>query len=305
MLAILREISVTCFFTSYLVVLVLELLRLVGRIPGRGLAVVIMIGLGLFTHVSYLILRAVGQSDDVARLATWTDWSLLLALGLMVCFTVLYFRRPETIVSFFFLPTVLLLIGLAIALRGQPPFSRGEAFEVWRNVHAVGMAAGSAAVTIGFLAGIMYLVQSWRLKNKKAGSSLRLPTLETLQRLNRSCLLFSTIAVGLGVIAGVVMNLNRWGQVGWTDGGVLFSLALFIWLMITSIIEISYATARRGRKIAYVTLASFGFLVLAMYGVVRSSHGSTSPSRIPSESMVPPTAESPVANVPGAEERAL
>ena len=43
MLAILREISVTCFFTSYLVVLVLELLRLLGRIPGRGLAVLSLI----------------------------------------------------------------------------------------------------------------------------------------------------------------------------------------------------------------------------------------------------------------------
>ena len=59
MLAILREISVTCFFTSYLVVLVLELLRLLGRIPGRGLAVIVMMVIGLFTHVCYLTLRAV------------------------------------------------------------------------------------------------------------------------------------------------------------------------------------------------------------------------------------------------------
>ena len=34
MLAIIREITITCFFTSYTVVLVLELLRLLGRIPG-------------------------------------------------------------------------------------------------------------------------------------------------------------------------------------------------------------------------------------------------------------------------------
>ena len=44
MLAILREISITCFFTSYLVVLVLELLRLLGRIPGRALLVIVMTG---------------------------------------------------------------------------------------------------------------------------------------------------------------------------------------------------------------------------------------------------------------------
>ena len=88
MLAILREISITCFFTSYLVVLVLELLRLLGRIPGRGLLVIVMTVIGLFTHICYLLLRATATNGsspgDAGLLATWSDWALLLALGLAV-----------------------------------------------------------------------------------------------------------------------------------------------------------------------------------------------------------------------------
>ena len=61
MSGVLREISVTCFCTSYIVVLVLELLRLLGRIPGRALAVIGMMALGLFTHITFLWLRA---TDD-------------------------------------------------------------------------------------------------------------------------------------------------------------------------------------------------------------------------------------------------
>lgn len=304
MLSILREISITCFFTSYAVVLGLELSRLIGRVPGRVVAAITFMALGLFTHVTYLSLRAGGflrvssaepavpnhwgeavvgdvitadWGREIGRLATWTDWSLLLALGLAVCFLVMYVRRPDTIVGLFFLPAVLLLIALAVALRDQPPFSRGQAFQVWRLIHALGMATGSAIVIIGFLGGVMYLVQSRRLKRKRAGGFLRLPTLESLQNLSRGCLLSSTVAVGIGVAAGVVMNLNRWGQVGWTDGGVLLSGAMFVWLLLASLFEMVYAPARRGRKIAYLTLASFGFLVLVMFAVLRSSHGVDQP----------------------------
>ncbi len=279
MLAFLSEISITCVFASYFVVLVLELLRLLGRIPGRGLFVIAMMSVGLFTHVCYLLLRATTLEGaevggpEVGLLATWSDWSLLLALGLASAFFVLYLRRPETIISFFFLPAVMSLLGLAIALGNRPPFSRTEAVEVWRSVHAIAMMAGSIAVLVGFLAGIMYLVQSRRLKLKRAGSSFRLPTLESLGRLNRRCLVGSTIAVGIGLIAGVVMNLNRWGSVGWTDRGVLLSTLLLVWLLGATCVEYFYAPASRGRKAIYLTLASGGFLVLAMIGVLTTSHG--------------------------------
>ena len=231
MLAILREISITCFFSSYLVVLVLELLRLMGRIPGRGLAVIVMTLVGIFTHICYLLLQASEASEfgDAGRLATWSDWALLLALGLAVSFLIFYARRPDTIVGFFFLPAVLLMIGLSIAARDLAPFTRTEAVAVWRSVHAIAMTVGTGAVLIGFLAGGMYLAQSWRLKHKRAGSSLlRLPTLESLARLNRRCLVISTAAVGIGLLSGIVMNLNRWGHVGWMDRGVLLSILLLL-----------------------------------------------------------------------------
>ncbi len=276
MLAILREISVTCFFTSYLVVLVLELLRLLGRIPGRGLAVIVMMTIGLFTHISYLTLRMLGtpNGSDVGLLATWSDWCYLLALGLAVCFLVLYLRRPDTIISFFFLPAVLATIAIGVSVRHAEPFSRTEAVGVWGTVHGLAMMVGAGAVLFGFLAGVMYLVQSSRLKHKKAGSTLRLPTLETLGRMNRRCLVISTIAVALGVLAGIVMNFNQSGHIDWNDRGILFSVLLFLWLIGTTALEFFYKPASRGRKAVYLTLASLGFLILAMTSVLKGSHGS-------------------------------
>ncbi len=281
MFLILQKISVTCFTASYLVVLAIELLRLVGRrLPGRGLAGLAMMAIGIFTHVSYLMLRATMVEsvdvtvDNVGRLATWTDWSLMVALGLALAYFILYLRRPDTVIGFFFLPAILAMIALAMSVRHLPAFDRGEATAFWRNVHAISMMVGSAAVLFGFLAGAMYLVQSWRLKRKRAGSALRLPTLETLQNLNRRCLVISTIAVGVGLISGVVMNLNRWGEIPWTNRGIMLSGVLFLWLASATVVEFLYAPASRGRKVAYLTLASFGFLVLAMSGVLTTPHGS-------------------------------
>lgn len=293
MLAIIREISITCFLTSYIVVLVLELLRLIGTIPGRGLLVIMMTGIGLFTHVCYLFLKAASPSldgvtsTDAGLLASWSDWALLLSLGLAVSFFVFYLRRPDTIIGFFFLPVVIGLIGISIALEGMPPFTRTEAVELWRSIHALAMVIGSGAVLIGFLAGVMYLTQSWRLKRKRAGSSFRLPTLESLARLNRQCLIISTCAVAGGLIAGVVMNLNRWGNVGWTDRGVLLSTLLFVWLAAATMMEFFYAPTSHGRKAIYLTLASFGFLVLAMIGVLTTSHGQSDAGTTPQSGLGP------------------
>ncbi|MCM2371715.1 cytochrome C assembly protein [Aporhodopirellula aestuarii] len=280
MLSILQQISVTCFTASYLVVLAIELLRLLGRrLPGRGLAGVIMMLVGIFTHVVYLSLRATmvdpesPAGAEIGRLATWTDWSLMVALGLAIAYLILYLRRPDTVVGYFFLPAILAMIALAMSVRHLPAFDRSEATAFWRNVHAISMMIGSAAVLFGFLAGAMYMVQSWRLKHKRAGSALRLPTLETLQNLNRRCLVVSTVAVGGGLVSGVVMNLNRWGEIPWTNRGILLSGLLFVWLASATAVEYLYAPASRGRKVAYLTLASFGFLVLAMSGVLTTSHG--------------------------------
>ena len=217
-------------------------------------------------------------------LATWSDWSLLVALGLAIAFALVYLRRPETIVSFFFLPAVLVMIAVSLAVRSQPPFSRSEAVEIWRSVHALAMMAGCLIVLMGFIAGIMHWVQAWRLKNHRAGSGLKLPTLETLSRWNRWALVAGTSAVAIGWIAGVVMNLNRWGQVGWTDRGVILSTILIVWLIIATLVEFFYTPVRRGRKAMYLTLASAGFLALAMYGVMTTPHGQQTVTPPPIES---------------------
>ncbi len=274
--AFLSGISVTCFVGSYFVALLLELTRSLVRLPGRGLLTIAFTAAGLFSQLVYLAVRARVSSvgGESGLYAGWYDWSLLVAWGLAACYLILYLRRPDTVVGLFLLPSILALIGLSVLTRSWAPFSREEAAGFWRSIHALAMMVGTASVLLGFLAGLMYLAQSSRLRAKQAGSGvLKLPTLERLQAMNRHCLVVSTVAVAVGLFAGVVMNLNQWGQVGWTERGVILSIVLLVWLMAASAVEFLYKPARQGRKIVYLTLASFGFLVLAMIGVLSSDHG--------------------------------
>lgn len=275
MQSFLGGISVTCFVGSYVVAMLLDASRAVGKLPGRGVLTIGFTVAGLFTQAVYLIVRAVGENQpgDRGLLAGWHDWSLLVAWGLAACFLALYLRRPDTSVGLFLLPPVLVLVALAWPMRNWEPFTRDEAVGLWRMAHGLAMMVGTAAVLMGFLAGLMYLTQAHRLRNKQAGrAGLRLPTLERLQAMNRHCLVVSTIAVGIGLLAGIVMNLNRWGNVSWSGGGVILSLILLVWLLAATAVEFFYRPARQGRKIVYLTLASFGFLVLAIYGTLSSEH---------------------------------
>lgn len=281
----LSGISVTCFVGSYLVAMGLELTRPVFKVPARTALIGGFTVAGLITQAVYLVMLAnplhtadgMSIGKDVGLLADWYSWSLLLAWAVALAYLVLFLRRPETTIGYFLLPPVLGLILLALAVDDWAPFNRQRAVGFWRTIHGMSMLVGAAIVLIGFLAGIMYLVQSARLKRKRRGSSgLKLPTLEWLQGLNRAALVASMIAVAVGTLAGVVMNLNASGSVAWTSRGIVLPLVLFLWLVAATTIEFLYRPARQGRKIAYLTLASFGFLVLAMSGVLGSGHGAVS-----------------------------
>jgi hypothetical protein len=281
----LHGITATCFVGSYFAAMLLELTRSLVAVPGRAVMTIGFTVAGLFAHAVYLIVRAVGQNRlaETGLLAGWYDWSLLVAWGVAACFLTLYLRRPDTSVGLFLLPPVLVLVGLATFTRSWEPFSRVEAVGFWRSIHGLAMMVGTAAVLMGFIAGLMYLTQAYRLKNKHAGGRrLRLPTLERLQAMNRHCLVVSTAAVAVGLLAGVIMSVNRWGYVAWTEGGVILSLILLLWLMAATTVEFIYPPARQGRKIVYLTLASFGFLVLAMYGILSSEHGRQTAGPAPS-----------------------
>jgi hypothetical protein len=92
--------------------------------------------------------------------------------------------------------------------------------------------------------------------------------LEWLQTINKQSLAYSSCFIALGLVAGIVLNTIKFRGAGqpvpWTDSVVVSSAALLVWLIAATVFEWAYKPAQQGRKVAYLTVASFLFLALVM-----------------------------------------
>ncbi|MCU0961104.1 MAG: cytochrome c biogenesis protein CcsA [Pirellulaceae bacterium] len=276
----LSGVSILCFTASYAVTLTLEVSRLWLRLPVRWLLMIGFAAAGLVAHTIYLAMlaRADVQRGSGTPLSHWTDWCLLAAWVLAVVYLRLAVRRRENAVGIFLLPLVLALIGAGYAVREHPPFARAQALSYWSVLHGVLLLAGTVAAALALAVGIMYLLQSDRLKRKlPPRPGFRLPTLEWLHKFNRRAMLTATFLITLGLLAGIVLNFIRQAghhrTVSWTDPVVLWSLVLLLWLTAEAVLERRYRPAREGRSVAYATVASCLLLGLVLWLVLAGQHG--------------------------------
>jgi hypothetical protein len=273
----LANIHVVCFFTSYAVALGLEISRLFFRMPVRLVVMIGIAGMGLALHSIYLWNHA---AAGAVPLSSWHDWYLIASWIMAATYLGLVASRPQTNVGLFLLPVVLILTAVAWAFPPGNSFTRDRAVQMWGTAHGLMLLLGTVAVSFGFAAGLMYLVQSWRLKHHAVVlSGLKLPSLEWLQSVNKQALVYSSCFIALGLIAGIVLNAvearGRGPAVPWSDSIVISSALMLVWLIAATIFEWFYKPAQQGRKVAYLTIASFLFLALVMAMLVVSGmqHG--------------------------------
>lgn len=271
-----ENISITCFFASYVVALALEASRLVFRSGVRG---ALMLGFGLagvLAHTLYLGHRATVTAPS--PLASEYDFYLVAAWVLAAIYLYLTVYHSQSPIGLFVLPVVLLFIVSAWLFGDPRPIPKTAASYWWGAIHGVSLLLGTVAVTIGFLTGVMYLLQSRRLKKKLTpGQGLRLPSLEWLQRMNTRTIAIAVLMLVCGFLAGVILNLNKsrnGDHVPWTDPVILSSSFLVVWMVIAWLFNHLYKPAQQGRKVAYLTVASFLFLVIALISILApTDHG--------------------------------
>jgi len=263
----LSGVSIICFAASYAVTLALEITRPLFRSGIRGAVMIGFAGAGLFAHTVFLAYRAVESAGS--PLAGKQDWYLVAAWVLVVTYLYLTYYHPKTAFGVFLLPLVLGLIGVAALVPDAQPFARPSASRLWGAIHGTSILLGTVSVLVAFAAGLMYLGQAYRLKHKLPPQpGLRLPSLEWLQRTNSRAILIALVMLGLGILAGGILNRINYDRhltrLPWSDPFVLSTLVMFAWLLLSAGIGLFYKPARQGRKVAYLTLVSFVFLVIAL-----------------------------------------
>ena len=276
-MAVFAGVTVSCFLLSYLLVLAFEAARIYLKFPGRNVLLVSVMALGLIAHSLFIFNQfslATPAGDPPQLLSNWFQWAVLGAWGLALACLVLTIRNPNGSIGLFLIPLVLTLIGLGLLLRGAPPFHPETTINLWRVIHGVGLLGSTMFIALGLAFGAMYLLQSYLLKSRKARRSrIKLPTLEFLQSMNRLSIFASLFGLAIGLVSGIVLNFNREGQIAWFSGGVVFTFALFLWVLLAALWELASRGALGGRRSAYLAIANFVFMVVVLAVVLYGSHG--------------------------------
>lgn len=273
----LAGVTVSCFLLSYLLVLLLEAARIYLKFPGRTLLVIGTLLAGVVAHSIFLTnqfwLGAL-TSERPQLLSNWFEWAVLGAWGLAVASLILTVRNPQGSIGLFLMPLVLTLIGLGLLLRDSSPFLPSTTVNLWLGIHGVGLLVSTMFIALGLAFGIMYLFQSYRLKMRRLSRvRIKLPTLEFLQSMNRLSIFAAAIGLAMGLISGIILNFNREGHIAWFSGGIVFTFALFAWVLVAAILELASRGALGGRRSAYLVIANFVFMVLVLAIMLYGSHG--------------------------------
>lgn len=272
----LSGITLLIFAACYLITLGLEISRIFVRAQVRAFLSLAFATLGLVVHTLYLIGEQRGLIPS-GPISSWHQWCLMAAWVLVSLYVIAAFAQPGTSLGLFLLPLVLLLTGVAYLMDQVAPFSATTSTETWGLIHGTALLAGTVVVMLGFVTGIMFLIQSYRLKHKMlSAEGFKLPSLEWLEMTNRRALVVSTCLLAGGLFAGILLKINN-DSFPWTDPVIWSSAILFLWLVAAMVFELVYRPARRGQKVAYLTMANFVFLafVLALVLFGPSQHART------------------------------
>lgn len=283
----LSRVTVFCFAASYGAALALEAAALAERrggqlagalAGGRRWLLLAFTAAGLFAHLAFLATRTAGKATPLSSPA---DWCLLAGAVLAAVYLASSLTHTKWAIGLFLLPIVLALVGLSQTTSSEP-FSAERASRFWGAAHGWLLVAATASVCVGFGAGLMYLVQSWRLRSRLLSADrLALPSLEWIERVSGLSLAASVWLTSGGFLSGVVLAVVRGGggdaRAIWTDPVVLTSSAMLVWLLAAFALRWASPLARSGRKVAYQTVVAFGFLAitLASFAATGPSHGGT------------------------------
>ncbi len=264
----LEKVGISCFFLSYLVAFAFEVTRLIKKSRTSRALMLLFAVAGLCAHTIFLLVRS-RAADLPPLVGSQLDWMLVLA-WLMVLFFLVYSLLDESsALGIFFLPLVLLIVGSTYFV-GQEPRAVMEGQHSLKMAHAALLVFGISGVVIGFVIGLMYLVQHRRLKRKHGqAGGLSMPSLAKLARWNRLSVMLSFPLLTAGMLTGVGLGLysQRTPEPVQLLDPVILSYGV-VWLVMAVLFGwLLRAKPTAGKQVAWLTIWGSGFLLLTMIGL--------------------------------------
>ena len=223
------------------------------------------ISLGAVFHLVSIVDQAMAQG----RFPVHTLHQLASLVGFLVtcAFLLVYWRYKYESLAVFVFPTVFLLTMVASLGTAVDPPEGYTLGRMWLTTHVLLVLLGYAALTLTFVAGVMYLIQEKELKSKRPRVFYYwLPPLGALDDLAYRTLAVGFVLVTLGLISGSFWAFVEWGANWIVDPTI--ALAFVTWAIYLAMVFSRLAIGWRGRKAAYFSIV--GFCSAALTWIVNS-----------------------------------
>ena len=280
----LTNVGIICFAASYFVSLLLEVSRFFFRSGFRGAIMFGFAAAGWVAHSAYLYHHIVFHNGNMFDSVQGWLFAVAWIIAALYLYLAVYF--PRTLFGIFLLPLALISIGAGVHLADTAPFPADSVGQIWRIVHGVSFLLVTVTIFLGFVTGVMYLVQASNLKHKRPMlGRRRLPTLEWLQTTNSRLIGFLIVVLAVGILSGFAINAINVRQhrisVSPFDPMVLMTMVMFAFLLLFVVTAKGlrgallplWSPAREGRRLALVTLICFvALIVILTFGLLSSGH---------------------------------
>jgi cytochrome c-type biogenesis protein CcsB len=136
----------------------------------------------------------------------------------------------------------------------------------WLPIHTVFSFAGNAIFLVAFFISILYIIVERSIKKKTSLSlSTRIPSLETLDAINYTCMSYGFPFLTVGIITGSIWAGFAWGSHWNWDPKETWSL--ITWIVYAILLHNRLTIGWRGRKTAYMMIIGFLFMLFTFLGV--------------------------------------
>ena len=221
---------------------------------GLGFAVLIH---GLAFATLHLIDPAPSLTELSQAVAVMSWISVIFLLLLLARYRLPGFVPPLAFIAF------VATFGATLTRSGVTP--PAEASGSIPHAHILLASSGLAALGIAGLAGLFFLLEHGRLKKRRNPSGrIALPSLEALDRVNRTSLALGFALLSLGVVTGSLWLDSRSGL--FWSGSLHEMWTLFAWLIYVGLFALRFAGRQGSRQAAASAVAGFAFLVFAVVG---------------------------------------
>jgi ABC-type uncharacterized transport system permease subunit len=145
-----------------------------------------------------------------------------------------------------------------VAARVAPAPTRGGSVTLIMQLHIGLAAAGVALFAVAAGDAVIYLAAETQLKRRHKGSLMRKgPSLETLDRINRSCILRGFPLFTIAMVFGALMLMRLPGGGSHRLLQPEYLMAVAAWGLYATNLVARVTAGWRGRRAALVTLAGF------------------------------------------------